>query len=446
MWPEVVDRALRIFEYRVANPKIVKQVARRLERLADDGPDIGVVRQIQRLRLRRTMDYVYEHSPFYREMFNRHGIRPGDVREPVDLQGLPFTTSNDIRQPRHFLCVPEEELSVVFTTSGSTGEPKRIYFTWRETQMLTNLAAAFLRMGQPGRLWTLIALPTGHGLWIGAPSAVWTVERAGGLPIPVGTGDPEEALGWMGRFEPDMVMSSPSYMTALTRQAERRGYQIRLSRILLSGESLTADHKRYFRDYWGASVFDAYGSTEMGGAHAIALPECTAFSPNELHLVTEIVDPATGEPADEGELVFTTLHREAMPLVRYRSGDRARRADCHCWLPFQSIQLLGRTDDMIVAGDMNLYGQVIAGRIAQVPEATGRVELVLDKVELTDRLRLRVEGTGVDPIAVRQALCDAYPETPTNIRNGSLILEIETGVDLGDQIKPLTIVNRRMRS
>jgi phenylacetate-CoA ligase len=158
------------------------------------------------------------------------------------------------------------------------------------------------------------------------------------------------------------------------------------------------------------------------------------------------VDPASGEPADEGELVFTTLHREAMPLVRYRSGDRARRADCHCWMPFRSIQLLGRTNDMIVAGDMNLYGQVIAGRVAQVPQATGRVELVLDKVELTDRLQLRVEGAGVDPSAVRQTLYDAYPETPVNIRAGNLILEIETGVDLGDQIKSLTIVDRRVRS
>ena len=156
------------------------------------------------------------------------------------------------------------------------------------------------------------------------------------------------------------------------------------------------------------------------------------------------MDPASGEPADEGELVFTTLHREAMPLVRYRSGDRARRADCHCWLPFRGSQLLGRTDDMIVAGDMNLYGKVIAGRVAQVSKATGRVELVLDRVELKDRLR--VEGTGVDPSAVRQTLYDAYRETPVNIRNGNLILEIETDVDLGDQIKSLTIVDRRVMS
>lgn len=109
------------------------------------------------------------------------------------------------------------------------------------------------------------------------------------------------------------------------------------------------------------------------------------------------------------------------------------------------MELLGRIDDMIVAGDMNLYGQVIADRVTEVSEATGRIEVVLDKVELTDRLRLRVEGAGVDPEAIRQVLYDAYPELPVNIRNGNLILKVETDVDLDDQIKALRIVDRRGR-
>jgi phenylacetate-CoA ligase len=442
--PEAIEWALQSFEGRVVKPKRVRQVARLLEKLANRRPDAGFVPHIQRLRLRRTMHYAYNHSPFYRDVFEGHRIRPGDIRQLSDLQELPFTTSDAIRDPHRCLCVPEDQVSAVFTTSGSTGEPKRVYFTWRDTQMLTNLAAVFLRVRHPGRLWVLIALPIGHGLWIGTPTATRIVERAGGLSIPVGSGDPAQTLRWMQRFKPNVLMSCPSYMTALTREAERGAYQMRLDEILLSGEMLSADHKRYFHEYWGALISDAYGTTEMGGAQAIAGPECTAFSLNELHLATEIVDPATRNPADEGELVFTTLGREAMPLVRYRSGDRVRWADCPCWLPVRGIQLLGRIDDMIVAGDMNLYGQVIADRIARVPAATGRVELVLDKVELTDRLRLRVEGTDPNPEEIRQAVYDAYPEMPMNIQNGNLILEIETGVDLGDQIKALQIVDRRM--
>lgn len=285
-----------------------------------------------------------------------------------------------------------------------------------------------------------------HGLWMGSATAQRVVERAGGLPIPVGADDPQETLKWMQRFEPNVVMSSPSYMTALTREAERAGYRPKLERILLGGEVLTQEQKARFREYWDTVVYDSYGSTEIGGAQTIALPECTAFNMNDLHLVTEIVNPETGAPADEGELVFTTLTREVMPLVRYRSGDRGRWADCPCSLPFSAVQLAGRTDDMFVAGDMNLYGNVIADAVAKVAGTSGRVVLRLDKAELTDRLTVRVEGRGVNADDVRNALFTAYPELRVNTANGNLILEIETDVDLGRQIKALKIVDSRQAS
>jgi phenylacetate-CoA ligase len=169
MLPEAIEWALQSFEGRVVKPKRVRQVARLLEKLANRRPDAGLVPHIQRLRLRRTMHYAYNHSPFYRDVFEGHRIRPGDIRELTDLQELPFTTSDAIRDPRRCLCVPDDQVSAVFTTSGSTGEPKRVYFTWRDIQMLTNLAAVFLRVGHPSRLWVLIALPIGRGLWIGTP-------------------------------------------------------------------------------------------------------------------------------------------------------------------------------------------------------------------------------------------------------------------------------------
>jgi phenylacetate-CoA ligase len=341
------------------------------------------------------------------------------------------------------LCVPEDELAAVFTTSGTTGEPKRVYHTFRDVQALTNLGAVALRAGHPGQLVALIALPMSHGLWMGSASAQRAVERAGGLPLPVGADDPRETLKWMQRFEPNVVVSSPSYFTVLTRVAEEAGYCPGLDMVLLGGEVLTGAQKTRFSEYWCAQVFDSYGSTEIGGGQTIALPECTAFNLNDLHLVTEIVDPETGEPADEGELVFTTLMREAMPLLRYRSGDRGRWANCACWLPFNAVQLAGRTDDMIVAGDMNLYGHVIADAAAKVAGSSGRVAIGLDKVELTDRLVLRVEGAGTPEEKVRQALFEVYPELRTNVANGNLVLTIETDVDLGRQIKALKIVDKR---
>ena len=443
MFVAIVNRVLREFENRTTSPTTVKRAARLAEKFLKRENDAAILSEIQTRRLRRTIHYVYRRSPFYCEMFDRVGVHPSDIRTADDLRKLPLTTSKNIRDWRCFLCVPEDELAAVFTTSGTTGEPKRVYYSFRDMQTLTILDAVALRIGHPGRLVALIALPMSHGLWMGAATAQRVVERAGGLPIPVGADDPQETLRWMQRFEPNVMMSSPSYMTALTCEAERAEYRPKLERILLGGEVLTNEQKARFREYWGAAVYDSYGSTEIGGAQTIALPECTALNMNDLHLVTEIVNPETGEPANEGELVFTTLTREAMPLVRYRSGDHGRWADCRCRLPFNAVQLAGRTDDMFVAGDMNLYGNVIADAVAKVAGTSGRVVLRLDKVELTDRLTVRVEGRGVNADDVRNALFAAYPELRVNTANGNLILEIETDVDLGRQIKALKIVDGR---
>jgi phenylacetate-CoA ligase len=400
--------------------------------------------KVQARRLRTTAAYVYRHSPFYRELFHRDGLHPNDLRTPLDLRKLPFTTSKELRNWHRFLCLPAEDEAAVFTTSGTTGEPKRVFFSHRDMQVLTNFAALFLRIRHPGRLVAVVAMPMNHGMWIGSATAERVVERAGGLSLPVGADDPRETLKWMRRFEPNVLMSSPSYVTILTRQAEQSGYRTKLEKIFLGGEVTTPDHKSRFHDYWGAEVYDSYGSTEIGGGQTLSTPDCSAFHLNDLHFLTEIVDSTTGEPAEEGELVFTTLMREAMPLVRYRSGDRARWAKCSCGLPFSAIQLAGRSDDMMVVGDMNLFGNVIAEAVGKVPGASGRVEIRVDKVELTDRMTLRVEGNDVGVEAVRQALFAAYPELPTNIDNGNLMLEIEPDVALGQQIKTLRIVDRRV--
>lgn len=439
-----VDLATRAFELYTHRPQRVRQVAylvRRFGRLG--GMTTDVLLAVQRRRLRRTVAYAYQRSPFYRAVFSRAGLHPRDIREPGDLRRLPFTTSADIRDWRRFLCVSESDLAAVFTTSGTTGEPKQIYFTHREMQAMTNFAAFALRFGQPGKLVVLIALPMSHGLWIGSATAQRIVERAGGLPLPIGAEDPQQAVAWMKRFSPNVVISSCSYLASITRQSQREGYRTQLDRVLLGGETLTDDRRRLFQEYWGSDVLDSYGSTEIGGGQTLALPECTAFNLNDMRLVTEIVDPDTGQAADNGELVFTTLLREAMPLLRYRSGDRGRWSKCPCGLPFQAIQIEGRTDDMFVAGDMNLYANVISVAVEHVTGATGRIMIQLDTVEGTDRLMLRVEGTGVKEDEVQRVVFAAYPEFLANVTNGNIVLEIQTNATLGGQIKAFRIVDRR---
>ncbi|MDF2633655.1 MAG: Phenylacetate--CoA ligase [Pelosinus sp.] len=442
MIAEVIDKTLRRFEERNCQPAVAKRAGNFLRRIMESGVKPELIAAIQERRLRNTIDYVYAHSPFYQRMFDKCGVYPEDIRTPNDLHKLAFTTGKDIRQWQEFLCVPEEKLSAVFTTSGTTGEPKRMYYTYREMQMLSNLYGVALRVAHEGRLVALVALPIGHGLWIGGASVQRAVERAGGLPLNVGADNPRETLKWMERFSPNVIFSSPSYMTALTFEAQQIGYHQPLDKIILVGELLTSAHKELFTGYWGAAVFDSYGSTEIGSAQTIALPECSAFHLNDLHIITEIIDPVTGKSTDEGELVFTTIRRDGMPLIRYRSGDKGCWAKCTCWLPLRAVKIKGRTDDMIVAGDMNLYGRVISDAVSSVSGATGRVLLTVDKESLRDKLMIKVEGKA-NPELVQKALLAVYPELALNTQNGNLSLNIETAIDLGSQIKDIRIIDLR---
>lgn len=442
MIAEVIDKVLRRFEDRNSQPGVVKRAGESLRQLVSKGMNPEIIALIQERRLRDTIAYVGLHSPFYRRVFKDCGLRPADIRTAVDLQKLPFTTSENILQWQDFLCVPEDRLAAVYTTSGTTGEPKRVYYTFREIQMLSNLYGMAIRTAHTGRLVALIAMPVGHGLWIGGASVQRAVERAGGLPVSVGADNPKETLKWIKRFSPNVIFSSPSYMTALTREAQAAGCHSPIDKIILAGEVLTQEHKELFAGYWQAAVFDSYGSTEIGSAQTIALPECHAFHLNDLHLITEIIDPVSGNPAEEGELVFTTIRREGMPLVRYRSGDRARWAKCGCWLPLKAVSIKGRTDDMIVAGDMNLYGRVIADAVGKVSGTTGRVQLLVEKAGLADKLTVRAEGAP-DKEIVKDALIAAYPQLAVNAENGSLALFIEIVSELGPQIKDLKIMDLR---
>ncbi|MDF2874686.1 MAG: Phenylacetate--CoA ligase [Sporomusa sp.] len=442
MIPEVIDKTLRRFEEHNSQPAVVKRAGEFLRHMVKNGLKPEGIATIQERRLRDTIEYVYSYSPFYRRLFDECGLHPADIRTTADLQKLPFTTTKDILQWQDFLCVPEEKLAAVYTTSGTTGEPKRVYYTFREIQTLSNLYGMAIRIAHTGRLIALIAMPVGHGLWIGGASVQRAVERAGGLPLSVGADNPQETIKWMRRFSPNIIFSSPSYMTALTREAQHSGYRSPVDKIILAGELLTPDHKELFASYWQAAVFDSYGSTEIGSAQTIALPECTAFHLNDLHLITEIIDPVTGKPAPEGELVFTTIRREGMPLLRYRSGDKARWAECKCWLPLKAVSIKGRTDDMFVAGDMNLYGRVIADAIGKVPGTTGRVAVLIEKAGLADKLTVKAEGTPAAEL-VEKALKAAYPQLAVNTGNGSLYLAIEVVRDLGQQIKDLKIIDLR---
>ncbi len=443
MWAESLDTLLSPLERRSASPRTVRWVADRLRnafRLEGAG---RLIRDLQRARLAEALAYAATASPFYRDRLR--GRLPGRIgADDVDalVRELPITEAEPLHDWRRFLAVPESEVAALRTTAGTTGEPKIVAFTWTELQRLYNVWALGLRIEHRGTLRALIALPSEHGLWVGGPSATRAIERAGGLPLPLGTPRPHEALAWMRRLEPNVVVSSPSYLAALTRQAENEGFRIALDRITTGAEPLDVDRRAYLSDYWGAPVSESYGTTEIGGPQSIALPGCRGVHLNDLQLYTEIVEPGGDAPAEEGDLLFTPLKRAAMPLLRYRVGDRARWVRCSCGLPLRSIELARRSDDVVTVGGTHLRAQAIADRIGTVPGATGRVAFVVDRDGPIDRLRLRVEGAA-DEATVRAALLERHPRLEQALDTASLRLRLEIGAHLGDQVKAFRIVDRR---
>ncbi len=443
MRAKALDVLASSIEGPLVSPRRLAQLANGIRGWLRSQRAAGLPQEVQRARLARTLDYAARRSPFYREALAAQAARVDERTVLAALAEMPFTYPADVREWRRFLCVPEAQLGAVHTTSGTAGTPKVIGFTRRELQRLVTLWALGMRIGHDGPMRVLIALPTTHGLWIGTASATRAVERAGGLPLPVGTPQPSEALAWMRRFEPNMIVSSPSYLSALTRQAQEEGYRARLDGLTLGGEPLDDERKQRFSAYWGSSVQESYGATEIGGPQTIALPDCRALHLNEFHLYTEIVEPGGTTPAEEGDLVFTTLTREAMPLVRYRIGDRARWDACDCGLPLRSIKLLGRSDDMLTLGGAHVEAQVLADAVAGLPGTAGRVALRIEREGGIDHLTLRVEGDDVDEGAVRDALWGAYPRLRDTVDGAQLRLTIETGVDLSRQVKGFSVRDTR---
>lgn len=441
---KALNESIVKFEEHNFSPKLIRKTANLASRVAESKIDRDKIHKLQFIRLKNTLEYVYENSPFYQEKFDKENFHPGDVTDFQDLEKLSFTDDEDIRDWKKFLCVDESELSAVYTSQGTTGEPKKIYYTYKELQSINNLYATALKYLHPDRLVALIAFPVSHGLWFGSPTTKMAVERAGGLPIPIGSDDPQETLEWMNRFDPNLIFSTPSFMTSLTKKAEEKGYQGKIDNIILGGEMLKEDRKEYIRNYWDAEVADSYGSVEIGGGQTIALSNCNCLHLNDLHLYTEIIDPETGDPADQGELVFTSLRREGMPLIRFRSGDLASWSECDCFLPLRGIKLLGRLDDVVVISEMNLYGSVVVDEISKIPESKGRLLMEVEMKDLTDHLKLVIEATSeIDRAQVIERISNAYPEFKSNVEKQNFVLEVETVDKLEGQLKSLKVRDHR---
>jgi phenylacetate-CoA ligase len=375
------------------------------------------LRTLQLERLRRSLLHAYDRVPHYREAFDAAGVHPDDCRELADLARFPFTTKADLRDnyPYGMFAVPPEQIARVHASSGTTGRPTVVGYTRDDIRTWSRLMARSIRAsgGRPG---DKVHVAYGYGLFTGGLGAHYGAEELGCTVIPVSGGMTERQVMLIRDFQPDVIMVTPSYMLAILDEMERQGVDPRSTSLqvgIFGAEPWTEPMRREIEQRLDMHALDIYGLSEVMGPGVAN--ECveTKDGPHvwEDHFYPEIIDPLTGDVLPDGqtgELVFTSLTRQAMPVVRYRTRDLTRLLPGTA-RPMRRIEkITGRTDDMIILRGVNLFPTQIEELILRVPHLSPHFQCLLTRPGRMDALTVRVErrpGVPVpDPGAALAAL------------------------------------------
>jgi phenylacetate-CoA ligase len=351
-------------------------------------------------RLRQTLHRAYEHVPHYRHAFDAAGIHPDDCRGLDDLRGFPLTTKQDLRAnyPFGMLAVPREKLRRVHASSGTTGQPTVVGYTAGDIATWAEVMARSIRAsgGRPG---DLVHIAYGYGLFTGGLGAHYGAERLGCTVVPVSGGMTERQVRLIRDFRPDVIMVTPSYMLAILDEMARQGIDPGDSSLkvgIFGAEPWTEDMRREIEARLDMHAVDIYGLSEVMGP-GIA-NECVETKDGlhvwEDHFYPEVIDPVTDASLPDGELgelVLTSLTKEAMPIIRYRTRDLTRLLPGTARTMRRMEKVTGRTDDMIILRGVNLFPTQIEELILRTPGLAPHFQLVLTRPGRMDEMTVRVE-------------------------------------------------------
>jgi phenylacetate-CoA ligase len=359
-------------------------------------------------RLKWSLQHAYDNVPHYRKAFDEAGLEPHALSTLADLERYPFTTKDDLRAnyPYGMFAVPIEEIRRIHASSGTTGKPTVVGYTQRDLDTWADLVARSIRAagGRPGMT---VHIAYGYGLFTGGLGAHYGAERLGCTVIPVSGGQTERQVQIITDFKPDVIMVTPSYMLAILDEFERQGIDPLTSSLkigIFGAEPWTEDMRREVEARAGIDAVDIYGLSEVIGPGVAN--ECVETKDGlhvwEDHFYPEIIDPDTAQVLPDGEfgeLVFTSLTKEAMPVVRYRTRDLTRLLPGTA-RPFRRIERIrGRSDDMLILRGVNVFPSQIEELILRVEALAPHYQLIVDRPERLDELTVRVEtrpGIGTD--------------------------------------------------
>jgi phenylacetate-CoA ligase len=368
-------------------------------------PVLGATRaeleSLQLGRLRSTLQHAYANNANYKRKFDAAGIHPSDLSSLTDLARFPFTTKADLREayPFGFFAVPREQVARIHASSGTTGKPTVVGYTRNDLATWGNLVARSIRAAG-GRAGMKVHIAYGYGLFTGGLGAHYGAEAAGCTVIPMSGGQTEKQVQLIRDFEPDIIMVTPSYMLALLDEFKRQGMDPRSTslRIGIFGAEPWGDGMRAeIESAFNIDACDIYGLSEVMGPGVAQEFVLTKDGPTiwEDHFIAEIVDPASGQvvpDGEQGELVFTSLTKEAMPVIRYRTRDLTRLLPGSVTSMRRMAKISGRTDDMLIVRGVNVFPSQIEELILRCEGLAPHYEIEITRPNRLDEISIVVEA------------------------------------------------------
>jgi phenylacetate-CoA ligase len=355
---------------------------------------------LQLERLQWSLAHAYEHVPHYRRKFAEAGVHPRDLKSLADLSRFPFTTKQDLRDnyPFGMFAVPREEVVRIHASSGTTGRPTVVGYTAKDIDTWSTVMARSIRAAG-GRKGDMIHVAYGYGLFTGGLGAHYGAERLGATVIPMSGGMTERQVALIRDFEPSIIMVTPSYMLAIAEEMEKQGMDPRRCSLkvgIFGAEPWTPAMRKAIEAKLDIDAIDIYGLSEIVGPGVAQ--ECVETKDGltvwEDHFYPEIVDPATGAAlpdGEKGELVFTTLTKEALPMIRYRTRDLTRLLPPTARSMRRIEKITGRSDDMMIIRGVNVYPTQVEELILKQPELEPHYLIEITRPGALDEMTVHVE-------------------------------------------------------
>lgn len=351
-------------------------------------------------RLKKTVRHVYDNVPHYWKAFDQAGVHPEDMKSLADLAKFPFTTKADLRAnyPFGMMAVPMEKVARIHASSGTTGKPTVVGYSAADIDAWADVVARSIRAsgGRPGMK---VHVAYGYGLFTGGLGAHYGAEKLGCTVVPVSGGMTERQVQLIADFKPEIIMVTPSYMLAILDEFRRQGVDPRAASLnvgIFGAEPWTNSMRQEIEQAFDMHAVDIYGLSEVGGPGVAC--ECIEVKDGlhmwEDHFYPEIIDPESGRvlpDGEKGELVITTIKKEAMPVVRYRTRDLTRLLPGTARSMRRIEKITGRSDDMMIVRGVNIFPSQIEERILKIEGLAPHYVVVLSREGRLDEMEVKVE-------------------------------------------------------